>query len=158
MGSSESEGAMGGDFVPAEVTLFQDAFSHFDKTNSGMIPTKMLGQLLRFVGENPSDAEVQDLMNEVDMGSIGNFNFPNFLNMMLRKVDEINAEEEIREAFKVFDSNGDGFINRQELGYVMENLGEKMEKEEIECLINEIDIDGDGQINYEEFYTMMCTK
>ena len=38
--------------------------------------------------------------------------------------------------------NGDGFINRQELGYVMENLGEKMEKEEIECLINEIDIDG----------------
>jgi len=39
------------------------------------------------------------------MGSVGTFNFPNFLNMMLRKVDEINAEEEIREAFKVFDSN-----------------------------------------------------
>merc|ERR1719516_631279 len=93
-------------------------------------------------------------MNEVDMASIGTFNFPNFLNMMLRKVDEINAEEEIREAFKVFDSNGDGFINRQELGYVMENLGQKMEKEEIEALINEIDIDGDGQINYEEFYMM----
>merc|ERR1719277_1227275 len=65
-------------------------------------------------------------MNEVDIASIGTFNFPNFLNMMLRKVDEINAEEEIREAFKVFDSNGDGFINRQELGYVMENLGENM--------------------------------
>ena len=54
--------------------------------------------------------------------------------------------------------DGNGFINRQELGYVMENLGENMEKEEIESLINEIDIDGDGQINYEEFYTMMCTK
>merc|ERR1719461_1655197 len=73
-------------------------------------------------------------MNEVDIASIGTFNFPNFLNMMLRKVDEINAEEEIREAFKVFDS---------ELGYVIENLGENMEKEEIESLINEIDIDGD---------------
>merc|ERR1719300_2163062 len=85
-------------------------------------------------------------MNEVDMGSVGTFNFPNFLNM------------KIREAFKVFDSNGDGFINRQELGYVMDNLGEKMEKEEIESLIDEIDIDGDGQINYEEFYMMMCTK
>ena len=114
-------------------------------------------------------------MNEVDTGSIGSFKFPNFLSMMLRKIDEISAEEEIREAFKVFDSvrlyfstqessyfqhfqNGDGFINRQELGFVMENLGENMEKEEIECLINEIDIDGDGQINYEEFYTMMCTK
>merc|ERR1712002_234038 len=158
MGSSELEGAMGGDYVPAEVTLFQDAFSHFDKSNSGILPTKVLGQLLRFVGENPSDAEVQDLMNEVDTGSTGSFKFPNFLSMMLRKIDEINAEAEIREAFKVFDSNGDGFINRQELGFVMENLGENMENEEIESLIDEIDIDGDGQINYEEFYTMMCTQ
>ena len=93
---------------------------------------------------------------------------------MTRKIDENSAEDEIREAFKVFDNvrlqgsknldtfelfqDGKGFINRQELGYVMENLGENMDKEEIECLINEIDIDGDGQINYEEFYTMMCTK
>merc|ERR1719192_1228330 len=95
-------------------------------------------------------------MNEVDTGSTGSFKFPNFLSMMLRKIDEINAEAEIREAFKVFDSNGNGFINRQELGYVMENLGENMDKEEIEFLINEIDLDGDGQINYEEFYVMMC--
>ena len=44
--------------------------------------------------------------------------------------------------------NGDGFINRQELGYVMENLGEKMEKEEIECLINEI-----GRVTIITFFT-----
>merc|ERR1711892_1100788 len=158
MGSSTKSIDMGGDAIPGEVILFQDAFQQLDKTKCGTLSTKMLGQLLRFVGENPSDAEVQDLMNEVDAGSVGTFKFPSFLSMMLRKMDEISAEEEIREAFKVFDSNGDGFINRQELGYVMENLGENMDKEEIEGLIDEIDIDGDGQINYEEFYTMMCTK
>ena len=43
-------------------------------------------------------------MIEVDTGSTGSFKFPNFLSMMLRKIDEINAEAEIREAFKVFDS------------------------------------------------------
>ena len=43
-------------------------------------------------------------MNEVDTASIGSFKFPNFLSMMHRKIDEISAEEEIREAFKVFDS------------------------------------------------------
>ena len=94
---------------------------------------------------------------------------------MLRKLDENTAEDDIREAFKVFDSvidaarhgmvtliwplkDGNGFINRQELGFVMQNLGENMNKEEIEILIDEIDIDGDGEINYEEFYLMMCTK
>ena len=43
-------------------------------------------------------------MNEVDAGSVGTFKFPNFLSMMLRKIDEISAEDEIREAFTVFDS------------------------------------------------------
>ena len=45
------------------------------------------------------------------MASIGSFKFPNFLSMMLRKIDEISAEEEIREAFKVFDKEGNGFIS-----------------------------------------------
>ena len=49
---------------------------------------------------------------------------------------------------KLILQNGDGFINRQELGYVMENLGEKMEKEEIECLINEI-----GRVTIITFFT-----
>ena len=65
---------------------------------------QVLGLLLKQVGENPSDAEVQDLMIEVDPWGSGLFQFPNFLAMMLRKIDENNAEEEIREAFKVFDS------------------------------------------------------
>jgi len=144
--------------IPSDlVVLFQDAFAHFDRNRSGMLPTKTLGQLLRYVGENPSEAEVQDLMNEVDSSATGCFQLPNFLEMMARKFDEISAEDEIREAFKVFDSDGNGFINRQELRYVMMNLGENMGEEEIEYLIDEIDIDGDGQINYEEFYTMMTS-
>ena len=43
-------------------------------------------------------------MNEVDAGSVGTFKFPSFLSMMLRKMDEISAEDEIREAFTAFDS------------------------------------------------------
>ena len=54
---------MGGDCIPSEVILYQDAFQLLDKSNSGMLPTKLLGQLLRFVGENPSDAEVQVCQN-----------------------------------------------------------------------------------------------
>ena len=49
---------------------------------------KLLSQLLKYVGENPSDGEVQDLMSEVDPSSSGHFKFPDFLSMMLRKMDE----------------------------------------------------------------------
>jgi len=124
---------------------------------SGPYCTKSLGPLLRHCGENPSEAEIQDMVNQVDKEATGAVKFPNFLNMMSEKFSDNNAEDEIREAFKVFDNDGNGFINRQELRVVMQNLGEKLTEDEIECLIDDVDIDGDGQINYEEFYIMMTS-
>ena len=62
----------------------------------------MLGQLLKHVGENPSEAEVQDLRLEVDPATTGTFKFPDFLAMMLRKMDENSAEEDIRDTVQQF--------------------------------------------------------
>ena len=46
----------------------------------------------------------QDMVNEVDSDATGEVQFPNFLQLMARKFSENNAEDEIREAFRVFDS------------------------------------------------------
>merc|ERR1711884_448484 len=66
--------------------------------------------------------------------------------------------EELIEAFKVFDRDGNGFISAAELRHVMTNLGEKLTDEEVDEMIREADVDGDGQINYEEFVKMMMAK
>ena len=63
---------------------------------------EVLGQLLKHVGENPSEAEVQDLRLEVDPATTGTFKFPDFLAMMLRKMDENSAEEDIRDTSPQF--------------------------------------------------------
>ena len=62
---------------------------------------------------------------------------------------ETDSEDEIREAFRVFDKDGNGFISAAELRHVMTNLGEKLTDEEVDEMIREADIDGDGQVNYE---------
>ena len=46
---------------------------------------------------------LQDMINEVDKDGTGLLMFPNFLYMMAKKENDEEAEEEIREAFKVFD-------------------------------------------------------
>ena len=69
--------------------------------------------------------------------------------MMARKMKDTDSEEEIKEAFRVFDKDGNGFISAAELRHVMTNLGEKLTDEEVDEMIREADIDGDGQVNYD---------
>jgi len=138
-----------------QIGSYQDAFTRFDEDADGVVTHVEVGQIMRSIGQNPSEAEIQDMVNTVDKDGTGNIDFPEFLLMMTQKHNTENAEEEIREAFKVFDGDGNGFINRQELAVVMMNIGEKLTHEEIQEMIDEADIDGDGQINYEEFYIMM---
>lgn len=68
---------------------------------------------------------------------------------MARKMKDEDSEEELREAFKVFDKDGSGDISAAELRHVMTSLGEKLTDEEVDEMIREADIDGDGKVNYE---------
>ena len=79
----------------------------------------------------------------------GTIDFPEFLTMMAKKMKETDSEEELKEAFRVFDKDGNGFISASELRHVMTNLGEKLTDEEVDEMIREADIDGDGQVNYD---------
>jgi len=110
---------------------------------------------MRSLGQNPTEAELQDMINEVDADGNGTIDFPEFLTMMARKMKDTDSAEEIKEAFKVFDKDGNGYISAAELRHIMTNLGEKLTDEEVDEMIREADVDGDGQINYDEFVDMV---
>ena len=67
--------------------------------------------------------------------------------MMARKMKDTDSEEEIREAFKVFDRDNNGFISAAELRHVMTSIGEKLTDDEVDEMIREADTDGDGRID-----------
>ena len=141
-----------------QIAEFKEAFALFDKDGDGTITTKELGTVMRSLGQNPTEAELQDMINEVDADGNGTIDFPEFLNLMARKMKDTDSEEELKEAFRVFDKDGNGFISAAELRHIMTNLGEKLTDEEVDEMIREADVDGDGHINYEEFVRMMMAK
>ena len=89
-----------------------------DKDGDGTITTKELGTVMRSLGQNPTEAELQDMINEVDADGNGTIDFPEFLTLMARKMKDTDSEEEIKEAFRVFDKDGNGFISAAELRHV----------------------------------------
>ena len=79
--------------------------------------------MIRSLGQNPTEAELQDMIKEVDTDGKGTINFPEFCDMMARKMKDTDSEEEVKEAFKVFDKDGNGYISAAELRHVLTNLG-----------------------------------
>ena len=141
-----------------QVGEFKEAFELFDKDGDGTITTKELGIVLRSLGQNPTEAELLDMINEVDADGNGDVDFQEFMALMCGKMKDTENEEELIEAFKVIDRDGNGLISASELRHVMNNLGEQMTDADVDEMVRDADIDGDGHINYEEFVRMMVAK
>uniref|UniRef100_A0A8C6XJD9 Calglandulin n=1 Tax=Naja naja TaxID=35670 RepID=A0A8C6XJD9_NAJNA len=112
---------------------------------------------MRSLGKNPTESEVRSIIGEIEAYK-GKVDFPRFLSIMARRTRHSDTEEEIRAAFRVFDRNGDGYVNTAELRHVLTTVGEKLTDDEVKLLINEMDRKGDGKVNYEEFARIMVEK
>lgn len=137
----------------------QQAFDMFDKNHDGKISCEELGCVLRTLGYKPTPAEIEDMIKNVDTNENGYVEFEEFLSLMnrhsdnstLELLDPNSLEAKKREAFKVFDMDGNGYIDKHELKCVMGRLGEHLSDEDIKAMFNEADLNGDGLIDFEEF-------
>merc|ERR1712130_115430 len=141
----------------AKLQEFAEIFSFFDRDGGGSIGTDELEQVMRTFGWSPTEEELKDLGNVIDQQQDGNgdISFNEFVWLMTREFKDSDIEGDIREAFRVFDKEGNGFISTQDLMEVMQTIGEILSVEEAQEMIEEADMDGDGNVNYEEFVAMI---
>ena len=136
----------------------QDVFDQFDKDKDGKISAKELENAMQSMGQNPTVEEIQEMLKEVDLDQDGKISFEEFMHLMTNNTKETETEDEVINAFRVFDKEGNGLISSAELKHIMMTIGDKMTEEEADEMVNEADIDEDGMINYEEFVRMMMAS
>ena len=73
------------------------------------------------------------------------------MNMMGRRLKTAEGEEELIEAFRVFDKDGKGEIASGELRHLLTNLGEKLEQEQVSSMMQEVIPGAAGALKYEPF-------
>jgi len=149
---------MAEDLTTEQVQMLQKAFDMFDRDKTGSIETQMMSTILRTLGQTFEESDLQLLIDEVDADGSGQLEFEEFLTLVARFMVEEDAEaiqEELREAFRLYDKEGNGYIRTAELREIMRALDDKLTEDELDEMITEIDTDGSGTVDFDEFMEMM---
>ncbi|KAG8275878.1 Troponin C, isoform 1 [Homalodisca vitripennis] len=70
-------------------------------------------------------------------------------------VDPAAMQEELKEAFRLYDKEGNGYITTSVLKEILKELDDKMTPEDLDSIIEEIDSDGSGTVDFDEFMEVM---
>lgn len=125
------------------------AFKVYDKGGNGEIPTSMLGTVMKNLGHNLKPEQLAECIEAVDGDGSGTVDFEEFVALMTKKTKEAEDEQELREAFRVFDKNNIGVIDVSDLKMIFNALDPDMADEEIDQIISEVDEDGSGTVDFE---------
>ncbi|XP_039054798.1 calmodulin-like protein 3 [Hibiscus syriacus] len=125
-------------------------FATFDKNGDGFITKQELRDSLKNIRLFTTEKEVEDMVVRADANGDGLIDFDEFCILC-------GGEDELKEAFDVFDKDKDGLISFEELGSVLSSLGlsEGKKMEDCKAMIRKVDMDGDGMVNFDEFKKMM---
>ena len=145
-------------FSENEIKEMKSKFGMFDTDGSGTICIKELGRLLRYLGYNPSEADIKDIMSSIDKDDTGQIEFLEFVDLMTTKLvkKKKTNDAELERAFHVLDKSKKGFILCAKMNEIVTTLGEKLSVDEANQLISDLDINKDGKITNEEFMNTMA--
>ncbi|XP_060176290.1 calcium-binding protein CAST-like [Lycium barbarum] len=143
-------------------------FDVFDRNHDSLISVDELSQALNVLGLDADLSEIESMVKSYIKPENTGLKFEDFevLHRSFNDVffgskyddqDPAQDESDLKEAFDVFDENGDGFISAKELQVVLEKLGlpEGSEIDRVEMMISSVDQDHDGRVDFFEFKDMM---
>jgi len=148
------------DLSEEKISEFREAFQLYDKDGDGTISVKELMEVMKVLSQVLTEPELLEMVKkETANEKAETIEFAEFLSLMAKRLRDVDNEEELLAAFRVFDKDETGKISVAELRQEMTKMEDKLTDEEIDELIKEVDIFGDGNINYDEMVKIiLATK
>ena len=118
-------------------------------------------KVMRTFGWTPTEEELKDLVLEIDEDGSGEIEFPEFCQLcatfLVEDPDLETMKKELKDAFRIYDKEGQGFITNDTLRALIGELLAPLTDEELDGIIEELDEDGSGSMDFDEFCEMMMT-
>ncbi|GBG62000.1 hypothetical protein CBR_g28477 [Chara braunii] len=133
-----------------------EAFALFDTDRSGTITVEELGNFLQSLGQDLSEEELLEVVQEVDSNQTGSVEFREFVRVVEGGGKRGAAfHKELADAFGVYDKSGDGHITHDELQEVLKKAGQNLSEKQVGAALKAADVDGDGKVSYKEFLKLL---
>merc|ERR1712193_203127 len=144
-----------------EVKCLKVCFDLFDTKKQDFLSADDLGEIMRAMGFRPTEEELKDLVLEIDEDGSGEIEFPEFCQLcatfLVEDPDLETMKKELKDAFRIYDKEGQGFITNDTLRALIGELLAPLTDEELDGIIEELDEDGSGSMDFDEFCEMMMT-
>ncbi|KAL8610994.1 hypothetical protein ACOMHN_042610 [Nucella lapillus] len=119
------------------------------------ISMNKLGVVIRSIGRAPTESQLKTLVNEFESRGKRTLTLQEVSAILTKYEFAPETSDNLREAFRIFDKDGNGMVSALELRHVLTSLGEKLTDEEVDEMMREADMTGDGQVNYQDFVRVM---
>lgn len=143
---------------PEQIAILRKAFESFDSNKSGSISTETVAEILRLMGQPFNKQILEEMIEEVDEDKSGRLEFEEFIILAAKFIveeDEEALQKELKEAFRLYDKEGNGFIPTSCLKEILRELDDQLSDNDLDGMIQEIDSDGSGTVDFDEFMEMM---
>ncbi|XP_014102787.1 troponin C [Bactrocera oleae] len=142
-----------------QLRIMRNAFKAFDHDERGHIEYNDVQTILEILGQKLDDKAIKALIKEVDKSNSGKLDFSQFCKLAARFV-EVEEDTpalvgELKEAFRVYDKEGKGYLTVQVLRDILRELDDKLSASDLDMIIEEIDADGSGTVDFDEFMQVM---
>merc|ERR1719195_575193 len=109
--------------------------------------------ILKSMGVDVNKTDMDNYAADVDEEAAGKFNFTMFCQVAAKFIED--DEEEMKEAFRIYDKEGQGFITNDVLKEILREIDSSLTEEDLDGIIEEVDEDGSGTMDFDEFQEMM---
>merc|ERR1719220_43399 len=110
--------------------------------------------ILKSMGVDVNKVDMENYSAEVDEEETGKFSFNMFCQVSAKFMIE-DDEEEMKEAFRIYDKDNQGFITNDTLKEILREIDSTLTEEDLDGIVEEVDEDGSGTMDFDEFQEMM---
>merc|ERR1719260_347928 len=114
--------------------------------------------ILKSMGVKVEKDDMDNYSSEVDEAESGKFTFMMFCQVAAKFMiedDEEQMKEELKEAFRIYDKEGQGFITNEVLKEILREIDSTLTENDLDGIVEEVDEDGSGTMDFDEFQEMM---